>query len=122
MICFLVPLILLADTSLQHVSKPVFDTARGHYDEAFQLTITSATPGASIRITTDGSVPSDNPPNWLLFHAQDADTPPGAVISVATTMSVRAIAFRDGFKSSKVKTHSYVFAEDVLQQQGTPAH
>jgi len=121
MICFLIPLMLLADTSLQHVSKPVFDTTRGHYDEVFQLTITSATPGASIRITTDGSVPSDNPPNGLLFQALDADTPPGAVITVATTMSVRAMAFREGFKSSKVKTHSYVFAEDVLKQ-GAPAH
>jgi len=88
-------------------ADPEFSRARGFYDASFDLALSTATPGASIRYTVDGSKPSAD--DGLLYSGP---------IEVTTTTCVRAIAFAEGFASSKAITHSYLFLEDVLRQTG----
>ena len=44
------------------VKDTTFSHKRGFFDEAFQLEVTTATPGATIRYTTDGSTPGPGSP------------------------------------------------------------
>ena len=67
------------------VADTKFEPRRGFYDAPFSVTITSATPGAEIRFTTDGSAPT----------ASEGTVYTGP-ISVTTTTVVRAIATAPG--------------------------
>lgn len=82
-----------------------FSVDRGLYDTAFNLLITSDTPGASIRYTTDGT-PPDEATGQLYTGA----------ISITETTVIRAIAYRNGFRSTNVDTHTYLFPADVASQ------
>ena len=62
-----------------------------------------------IMFTTNGSIP--DPENEF---AQVYEQP----IVVSTTTTLRFIAFADGFLPSRVETFTYLFVEDVLQQDG----
>lgn len=87
-----------------------FSIDRGFYSAPFQLAITSATPTATIRYTTDGSWPSTT--NGTVYSG---------LISVTTTTTVRAIAYQSGWLSTNIDTHSYIFVDDVLTQPTNPA-
>ena len=93
------------------VADTKFDHDRGFYDTAFTLTITTATPTATIMYTTDGSTPSLG--NGIIY------TDP---ISISATTVVRAAAFKDGFEPSSVDTQTYLFLTDVIAQSpdGSP--
>lgn len=82
-----------------------FSVDRGLYDTAFNLIITSNTPGASIRYTTDGSPPNET--TGQLYSGP---------ITISETTVVRAIAFMEGFFSTDVDTHTYLFAADIASQ------
>ena len=82
-----------------------FSVDRGIHETAFQLEITTATPEASIRFTTDGSPPDET--TGTLYSAP---------IEIDETTVVRAIAFREGFLSTNVDTHTYLFLDDVADQ------
>ena len=41
-------------------------------------------------------------------------------ITVTTTSVVRAMAFQEGYAPSRVETHSYIFAKDVIHQPQAP--
>jgi uncharacterized repeat protein (TIGR01451 family) len=90
---------------LGRVADTKFSKDRGFYDAAFSLAITTATPGATIRYTLDGSTPT---------------TTRGTVytkpLTLAKTRVVRAIAYRTGWESSDVDTQSYFFLNDVIRQ------
>ncbi|MEM7235446.1 MAG: chitobiase/beta-hexosaminidase C-terminal domain-containing protein, partial [Planctomycetota bacterium] len=86
-----------------------FNVDRGFYDAAFDVAITSGTPGATIRYTLDGSAPSVN--SGLLYSAP---------IRVTTTTTLRAAAFRNGLLETNVDTQSYLFLADVLRQVPRP--
>jgi hypothetical protein len=88
---------LVADTKFSH--------NRGFYDGPISLTITTATEGAEIRFTTNGSIPT--PLNGTVFSAP---------IGIAGQSFVRAAAFKTGLVPSEVDTHSYFFLRDVLRQ------
>jgi hypothetical protein len=84
-----------------------FTPGRGWFDTTnFSVTITSATPGVTIRYTTNGSAPSTT--SGIIY------TPVG--IPVAGTKLVRAIGYRDGFEPAEVETHSYIFLNQVQAQ------
>lgn len=87
-----------------------FTFDRGFYSAPFSLAITSATPGATIRYTTDGSLPSAT-----------TGTVYSGPINITTTSNVRAIATLPGWLSTNVDTHSYIFVDDVVQQPTNPA-
>jgi CotH kinase protein/Lamin Tail Domain/Chitobiase/beta-hexosaminidase C-terminal domain/Bacterial TSP3 repeat len=87
------------------VADTKFSADRGFYDTPFSLSITSATAGAEIRFTTNGSPPS--PTNGFVFTGP---------ISIAGQSFIRAAAFKAGLLPSDIDTHSYIFLHDVLRQ------
>ncbi len=105
-----------SNTVAGFVADTQFSIDRGMYESAFPVTITSATPGASIIFTTDSSLPTASPLNGTRVDAPDANTPPSAVVQINTTTVLRAFALKSGFQPTNVDTHSYIFATDVLQQ------
>ncbi|HTQ32062.1 MAG TPA: chitobiase/beta-hexosaminidase C-terminal domain-containing protein, partial [Opitutaceae bacterium] len=78
------------------VTAPVFSPGGGSYSSAQNVTLTSATPGASIRYTTDGSAPSET-----------AGTLYSSPVEVANSTTLNAIAYEAGFSDSPVSTASY---------------
>ncbi|MDI6447962.1 lamin tail domain-containing protein [Anaerobaca lacustris] len=77
---------------------------RGFYDSPFLLTITCPTEGAEIIYTTDGAVPDDG---------VDRRFPPGRLYTgpmlVRTTLCLRVMAVKEGWKPTSVYTHTYIF-------------
>lgn len=88
-----------------------FSVDRGFYDVPFSLTITSDTVGATIRYTTDGSLPS-------LSNGTTYTTP----INITGTTNVRAIAYLEAqnFIPTNVDTQTYIFVDQVAQQSASP--
>lgn len=89
----------------QQVADTKFETRRGFYDLPFDLTITTATPDATIVYTTDGSEPSAT--NGTIYSGP---------IEINTTATIRAFAYKDGELPANVDTHTYLFLADVIQQ------
>ena len=87
------------------VKDTKFSVDRGFFLEPFVLNISSATPRAQIRYTTDGSHPSR-------VNGKDYT---GPLILNKTTV-IRAKAFKEGFDPTDVDTHTYIFLEDVIHQ------
>ncbi|HXO36257.1 MAG TPA: chitobiase/beta-hexosaminidase C-terminal domain-containing protein, partial [Candidatus Acidoferrales bacterium] len=94
---------LLTDES--QAAAPVFSPVAGSYAAGFQVTITSATPGASIFYTTDGSTPTSG------------STPYSGPVTVGTTTTFNAIAVSAGFVQSTVSTAAYT----IQNQTGPPS-
>ena len=87
------------------VADTTFSVDRGFYETPFQLVVSSSTPGATIRYTLDGSLPSET-----------QGTVYSGPISIASTTIVRAIAYKAGHVSTNVDTQSYFFLNDVIRQ------
>ena len=98
---------------LGHVADTKFSHNRGFYAAPMALTLTTATDGATIRYTLDGSTPSAT--TGLVYDAP---------ITIDKTTVVRALAVRDEYEPTNVDTHTYVFLDDVIQQGGptSPYH
>lgn len=77
-------------------AAPSFSVPGGTYESAQSVTITSSTPGATIRYTTDGSEPGSGSPVY------------SGAINVSSSLTIRATAYADGFQSSPVATSAYV--------------
>jgi hypothetical protein len=100
------------------VKDTAFDVDRGFFDAPFDVHITTATPGASIVYTTDGSAPTLQ--NGTRVPSSDAVTPPLATVHVATTITLRAAAYKPEFEPTNADTHTYIFLADVIQQPDNP--
>jgi hypothetical protein len=90
--------IAVADTKFSH--------SRGYYTTSFNLAITTATPGASIRYTLDGDAPT--PTTGTLYTG---------LLPINKTTVVRAIAYRSGYVPTNVDTQTYLFPSDIATQQ-----
>ena len=90
------------------VDAPDFSTDRGFFTAPVAVTLTSRTPGASIRYTTDGSAPTTT--TGTLYTGP---------VTVSGSSPLRAIAFRAGWAPSVVKTHSYLFPAQTVAQPGS---
>ena len=101
-----------------------FSIDRGFYEAAFDVVISSATPGASIIYTTDGSLPKESPLNGTRVDAANGITAPSATVNISTTTNLRAMAVKSGFEPTDVDTHTYLFRSAVLQQSNltVPPH
>ncbi|MBN1669827.1 MAG: lamin tail domain-containing protein [Kiritimatiellae bacterium] len=102
-------------SSCRRVADTTFSVDRGFYDAAFDVTIGTETPGATIRYTTDGSPPAET------YGAVGGTR---VVVRVSTTTCLRAAAFRGGYEPTDVDTHTYIFPAHVLTQSrpsGYPA-
>ncbi len=89
------------------VEDTAFSVDRGIFYEPFDVAITTDTDGATIRYTTDGSLPT-------LENGTVYDGP----VAITTTTTLRAAAFKDDFAPTDVDTQTYVFPEHVLLQNG----
>ena len=87
------------------VEDTKFSVGRGFFTEPFPVEITTATEGAAIRYTTDGSTPTEENGNEY--------TGP---ITVDKTTTLRAAAFFDGLVQTNTDTQSYFFTSDVVLQ------
>lgn len=105
-------------TSLGTVADTVFSHKRGLYTSAFNLTVTTSTPGATISYTLDGSKPS--PTNGTLVPAASAAVAPVLALPINTTTSVRVMAFKANYDSTNVDTNTYLFLDSVIQQAAAP--
>jgi hypothetical protein len=94
-------------TSCSLVDEVQFSVERGFYDASFSVALSTPTPAATIHYTLDGSDPT--PTNGAVYT-----TP----VSVATTTMLRAMAFLTGSITSPSVTHTYVFLDEVLVQDG----
>jgi hypothetical protein len=92
------------------VADTKFSANRGFYDAPVTVAITTATPGADIRWTTNGSVPSlTNGARYI------------APLTFSHSTLLRAAAFRADFLPSDVDTHTYLFLDQVLRQPARPS-
>lgn len=93
----------------QQVAAPQFSPPPGTYTTARSVTLTTATPGASIRYTTDNTTPTDT--------AGTLYTGPFAVSSTAT---VKAVAYLAGWTPSPVATGAYTITGTVAAPVFSP--
>lgn len=77
------------------VATPTFNPAGGSYASAQTVTISTATSGATIRYTIDGSTPTASSPLY------------SAPVSVTTSRTLRAIGLKSGSTTSAVASASY---------------
>ena len=78
---------------------------RGFYSAPVSVTLNTATPGASIYYTTNGTTPTAS-----------TGLPYLAPLVLSRTTPLRAVAVRNGWTSSPVMTQTYLFLEDVIRQ------
>ena len=82
------------------VATPTFDPVAGAYSEPQNVTISCATDGADIYYTTDGTEPDAN------------STPFTGAINVATTTTIKAIAYKGGESSAVAKGTYHITSVD----------
>src|SRR5262249_5331448 len=87
-----------AYTIQSQVAAPTFSPAGGSYSTAQTVTLSSATSGASIYYTLDGSTPTTSS---ALYSSP---------LSIATTTTLKAIAAKSGFTTSSVSTATYTIS------------
>ncbi len=80
------------------VATPVFAPPAGSYAGTQNVSITSATAGATIRYTVDGTTPTANSPLYA------------GPISVGISRTLQAMAFKSGFANSSIASADYVIA------------
>jgi len=93
--------------TLPQAAAPVFSPAGSTYASAQNVTITSATGGASIRYTTDGSTPSET-----------AGTLYSGAVNISSTTTLKAIAYESGYSDSSITSATYTIN---LPQVATPS-
>ena len=108
---FAVSLNLQATNLLPTVATPTFSPVAAPYYAETAVTITSATAGASIRFTTDGSMPSEVNGNLYTGPVpmpQAADTNlTGFLTNASGVTMLKAIAYKNGMADSPVFTGNY---------------
>jgi len=83
-------------TGSSQVAAPQFSPGGGSYSSTQSVSITSATSGSTIRYTTNGSTPTSS-----------SGTVYSGSISVSSTTTLKAIAYKSGMTDSSVSTASY---------------
>jgi hypothetical protein len=98
-------------SSLGRVEDTVFSVTRGFFEVPFSVTITTATAGATIRYTRDGSLPTAT--TGLVYAGP---------IAINTTTILRAAAFKPGYDATNVDTETYLFLDSVIRQSPMGNH
>ncbi|MCP5523002.1 MAG: CotH kinase family protein [Verrucomicrobiales bacterium] len=99
-----------AASSQGRVAEPVPSVGRGFIPAPLDVVLSSATPGAVIRYTTDGSAPSET--------AGELYT---GAIRIAGNVPLRAIACKEGWLPSPVATHTYLYLPETVAQSDAGA-
>jgi len=82
------------------VAAPIFNPSAGTYAPAQSVALSTATPDATIRYTTDGSTPSGT-----------VGTVYSGPVTVAASMTIKAVAYRAGWATSSVSNGAYTITE-----------
>ena len=85
------------------VADTQFSVPRGFYSTAQAVALTTATPGATIRYTTNGTVPT-------LVNGSTYSAP----LTINTTTILRAAAFKTNQVATNTDTQSYIFLSQVV--------
>ncbi|MEJ6578664.1 MAG: lamin tail domain-containing protein [Akkermansiaceae bacterium] len=96
---------------LGFIKDTKFSVNRGFFDTPFAVEVTTATPGASIYYTLDGSDPDLSSTH---VDAPDQATPPSLVLDISNTTIVRAFAAKPGHVPTDIDTHSYLFPDQII--------
>lgn len=88
--------------------SPVISLASGTYSSEQTVNISCNTPGAEIRYTIDGSIPTSS--SNLYFGP----------ITVSYTQCLNAKAFKDGYENSQAKSRVYVITNGAMGPTPTP--
>jgi glucose/arabinose dehydrogenase len=91
-------------------AAPTFSPGGGTYTSAQTVTITTATAGASIRYTTDGSTPTPS-----------VGTVYSAPVTIGTTTTLKAVAYGSGLTTSAVTTAMYTISSGTSNSKLTSA-
>lgn len=86
-----------------------FSLDRGFYADPISVSLSTATAGAEIRYTTDGSAPTAT--TGLIYTGP---------LTLSRTTILRAAAFKPGWIPTNVDTQSYIFTADTLAQPSNP--
>ncbi|MBN2132401.1 MAG: lamin tail domain-containing protein, partial [Sedimentisphaerales bacterium] len=97
------------------VADVEFSHDRGFYDRPLLVTLATDTEGATIWFTTDGSEPYDILPRTI------TGSPYTGPIEITSTTCLRAKAIKPGWAASTIRTHTYIFLDDVVHQPLYPA-
>ncbi len=81
---------------------PVFSPESGKYTEEQTITITTATEGATIYYTTDGTTPTASSTVYT------------APFTISQSMTIKAIAMKEGYAESKEATADYLLGDYVV--------
>ena len=92
------------------VAQPGFSVAAGTYTSAQSVTLSSSTSGASFIYTTDGSTPTES-------HG----TAYTGAISIASSATLKAIAYKANWVDSPVSSASYIITGTVATPSISPA-
>ena len=92
------------------VAAPAFSPGPGTYTTALDVGITTATAGAAIRYTIDGSTPTET--YGTLYTAP---------VPVAETLTLKAVAYRADLTTSSVTSGLYTIAPQVAAPAFSPA-
>ena len=99
------------------IEDTLFSHDRGFYDTPFALTISTVEPGTTIRYTTDGTRPTLT--NGTTYTGAITIDPATLSYTDAGVVTLRAAAFKTGYFATNVDTQSYVFLDEVLDQDGS---
>lgn len=89
-------------TILEPAAAPGFSPGAGTYHAVQSVTISSSTPGASIRYTTDGSQPTSS-----------VGCPYTGPVSVTATTTIKAIAYKAGYLDSSVSSAAFTLSAEA---------
>ncbi|MFT3788537.1 MAG: CotH kinase family protein [Tepidisphaeraceae bacterium] len=100
-----------------YVSDITFSKPHGLYTSAFDVTVSSSTPGVTLVYTLDGSEPT------LTHGTVITPSSPTAInsftLNVTKSTTLRAVGFRNKYLPATVKTATYIFPSSVLTQTNT---
>jgi len=86
-------------SSSTQVATPTFSPAAGTYTSTQSVAISCSTSGATIRYTTDGSTPTSS--SGTIYSSS---------ISVSSTKTIKAIAYKSGYANSSVASATYTIS------------
>ena len=86
----------------ESAAKPVFNPAEGVYTSDQNVSISSATAGATIRYTIDGSIPGST--NGYIYNGP---------VQISTTTTIKAISIKTGYTNSVIASAAYTLPPKV---------
>ena len=101
--------------SLGVVADVEFSPVRGFYDAPIDVALSTATEGAEIWYSVDANIPHVSyidGRGWTHWIGQ----PYTGLIRIDRTTCIRALAFKPGWRDSRVTSHTYLFLDDVIRQ------